>query len=135
VVEELGIITGQRPVKKKAKKSIANFGLREGQEIGAAVTLRGARMWEFLDRFISVAIPRIRDFRGLSTRSFDGRGNYSIGVKEQMIFPEINYDSVDQIHGMDITFVTTAEKDEQALALLRELGFPFKGEEKPIVVQ
>jgi large subunit ribosomal protein L5 len=135
VVEELGIITGQRPVKKKAKKSIANFGLREGQEIGAAVTLRGARMWEFLDRFITVAIPRIRDFRGLSTRSFDGRGNYSIGVKEQMIFPEINYDSVDQIHGMDITFVTTAQKDEQALALLRELGFPFKGEEKPIVVQ
>jgi large subunit ribosomal protein L5 len=135
VVEELGIITGQRPVKKKAKKSIANFGLREGQEIGAAVTLRGARMWEFLDRFITVAIPRIRDFRGLSTRSFDGRGNYSVGIKEQMIFPEINYDSVDQIHGMDITFVTTAQKDDQALALLRELGFPFKGEEKPIVVQ
>jgi large subunit ribosomal protein L5 len=135
VAEELGIITGQRPVRKKAKKSIANFGLREGQEIGAAVTLRGAIMWEFLDRFITVSIPRIRDFRGLSTRSFDGRGNYSIGIKEQMIFPEINYDSVEQIHGMDITFVTTAEKDEQALALLRELGFPFKGEEKPIVVQ
>ena len=99
-----------------------------------SVTLRGARMWEFLDRFISVAVPRIRDFRGLSTRSFDGRGNYSMGVKEQMIFPEINYDSVEQIHGMDITFVTTAEKDEQALALLRELGMPFRGDDKPIVV-
>ncbi len=135
VVEELGIITGQRPVRKKAKKSIANFGLREGQEIGAAVTLRGARMWEFLDRFISTAVPRIRDFRGLSTRSFDGRGNYSLGVKEQMIFPEINYDMVEQIHGMDITFVTSTNKDDQALALLRELGMPFRGEEnKPIVV-
>jgi large subunit ribosomal protein L5 len=135
VVDELGIITGQRPVRKKAKKSIANFGLRQGQEIGASVTLRGARMWEFLDRFITIAVPRIRDFRGLSTRSFDGRGNYSVGIKEQMIFPEINYDQVDQIHGMDITFVTSAEKDEQALALLRELGMPFRGEEKPIVVQ
>ena len=135
VVEELGIITGQRPVRKKAKKSIANFGLREGQEIGAAVTLRGARMWEFMDRFISTAIPRIRDFRGLSTRAFDGRGNYSLGVKEQMIFPEINYDMVEQIHGMDITFVTSTNKDDQALALLRELGMPFRGEEnKPIVV-
>ena len=134
IVEELGIITGQRPVRKKAKKSIANFGLREGQEIGAAVTLRGARMWEFLDRFISVAVPRIRDFKGLSTRSFDGRGNYSMGLKEQLIFPEINYDSVDQIHGMDITFVTTTNKDDQALALLRELGFPFRGEEKPLLV-
>ena len=97
------------PVRKKAKKSIANFGLREGQEIGAAVTLRGARMWEFLDRFITVAIPRIRDFRGLSTQSFDGRGNYSLGIKEQMIFPEINYDMIESIHGMDITFVTTHE--------------------------
>src|SRR5688500_13429310 len=134
VVEELGIITGQRPVRKKAKKSIANFGLREGQEIGAAVTLRGARMWEFLDRFISTAIPRIRDFRGLSTRAFDGRGNYSLGVKEQMIFPEINYDMVEQIHGMDITVVTTTNKDDQALALLRELGMPFRGEDKPTVV-
>ncbi|MFN8571961.1 MAG: 50S ribosomal protein L5 [Gemmatimonadaceae bacterium] len=135
VVEELMIITGQRPVRKKAKKSIANFGLRQGQEIGAAVTLRGARMWEFLDRFINTAIPRIRDFRGLSTRSFDGRGNYSLGIKEQMIFPEINYDMIDQIHGMDITFVTTAGRDDQALALLRELGMPFRGEDKPIVVQ
>jgi large subunit ribosomal protein L5 len=133
VVSELGIITGQRPVKKKAKKSIANFGLREGQEIGAAVTLRGARMWEFLDRFVTIAIPRIRDFRGLNTRSFDGRGNYTMGVKEQMIFPEINYDQVEQIHGMDITFVTTTNKDNQAFALLRELGMPFKGDDKPII--
>ncbi|MEJ7759377.1 MAG: 50S ribosomal protein L5 [Gemmatimonadaceae bacterium] len=135
VVEELAIITGQRPVRRKAKKSIANYGLREGQEIGAAVTLRGARMWEFMDRFITVAIPRIRDFRGINTRSFDGRGNYSLGVKEQMIFPEINYDMVDQVHGMDITFVTTTSKDDQALALLRELGMPFKGDEKPVIVQ
>jgi large subunit ribosomal protein L5 len=135
VVDELGIITGQRPVRKKAKKSIANYGLRQGQEIGVAVTLRGARMWEFLDRFITTAIPRIRDFRGLSTRAFDGRGNYSLGVKEQMIFPEINYDLVEQIHGMDITFVTTTDKDDQAFALLRELGMPFRGDDKPIVVQ
>ena len=130
VVEELATITGQHPVKKKAKKSIANFGLREGQEIGAAVTLRGARMWEFLDRFITVAIPRIRDFRGLGTRSFDGRGNYSLGVKEQMIFPEINYDSIESIHGMDITFVTSTNKDDQAYALLKELGMPFRSEDK-----
>jgi large subunit ribosomal protein L5 len=129
VVEELAIITGQQPVRKKAKKSIANFGLREGQEIGAAVTLRGARMWEFLDRFISVAIPRIRDFRGLNTKSFDGRGNYSLGIKEQMIFPEINYDDIEQIHGMDLTIVTTAERDDQAFALLKELGMPFRGED------
>src|SRR6478672_12825664 len=130
VVEELAIITGQQPVKKKAKKSIANFGLRQGQEIGAAVTLRGARMWEFLDRFITIAIPRIRDFRGLGTKSFDGRGNYSLGVKEQMIFPEINYDSIESIHGMDITFVTTAGRDDLAFALLKELGMPFRGNDK-----
>src|SRR6266513_5059373 len=130
VVTELGIITGQRPVRKKAKKSIANFGLRQGQEIGAAVTLRGARMWEFLDRFISVAVPRIRDFRGLGTRSFDGRGNYSLGVKEQMIFPEINYDAIESIHGMDITFVTSTNKDDQAYALLKELGMPFRSDDK-----
>jgi large subunit ribosomal protein L5 len=134
VVDELAVITGQRPVRKKAKKSISNFGLREGQEIGAAVTLRGARMWEFLDRFINTAIPRIRDFRGLGTRSFDGRGNYSLGIKEQMIFPEINYDMIDQIHGMDITFVTTTNRDDQSFALLRELGMPFRGEDKPVVV-
>ena len=130
VVEELAIITGQQPVKKKAKKSIANFGLRQGQEIGAAVTLRGARMWEFLDRFITIAIPRIRDFRGLGTKSFDGRGNYSLCVKEQMIFPEINYDSIESIHGMDITFVTSTNRDDEAFALLRELGMPFRTDEK-----
>lgn len=135
VVDELAVISGQKPVRKKAKKSIANFGLRQGQEVGASVTLRGARMWEFLDRFVSTALPRVRDFRGLSTRSFDGRGNYSMGVKEQMIFPEINYDQVEQIHGMDITFVTTTTKDDQALALLRELGMPFRGDEKPVVVK
>ena len=135
VVDELAVISGQKPVRKKAKKSIANFGLRQGQEVGASVTLRGARMWEFFDRFVSTALPRVRDFRGLSTRSFDGRGNYSMGVKEQMIFPEINYDQVEQIHGMDITFVTTTTKDDQALALLRELGMPFRGDEKPVVVK
>jgi large subunit ribosomal protein L5 len=126
IVEELATISGQHPVKKKAKKSIANFGLRQGQEIGAAVTLRGPIMWEFLDRFIAVAIPRIRDFRGLSTRSFDGRGNYSMGLKEQMMFPEINYDDIEMIHGMDITIVTTAQRDDHALALLKEMGMPFK---------
>ena len=130
VVDELALITGQRPVRKKAKKSIANFGLREGQEIGAAVTLRGARMWEFLDRFISVAIPRIRDFRGLGTRSFDGRGNYSLGIREQIIFPEIDYDSINQIRGLDVAITTTAETDEQAEALLRGLGFPLATEEQ-----
>ena len=133
VVEELALISGQKPVRRKAKKSIANFGLREGQEIGAMVTLRGARMWEFLDRLISVSLPRVRDFRGLGTRSFDGRGNYSMGVKEQLIFPEINYDMVDAVHGMDVTFVTTTSKDDQAFALLRELGMPFRGDIKPLV--
>ena len=131
VVEELAVITGQKPVRKRARKSISNFGLRQGQEIGAAVTLRGARMWEFLDRFISLAAPRIRDFRGLSTKSFDGRGNYSLGLKEQMIFPEIDYDSVEQIHGMDITIVTTTNRDDLAFALLRALGFPFRADDKP----
>jgi large subunit ribosomal protein L5 len=135
IVDELAVITGQQPVRTRAKKSIANYGQREGQPIGVAVTLRGARMWEFLDRFISTAIPRIRDFRGLSTRSFDGRGNYSLGVKEQMIFPEINYDLVEQIHGMDLTFVTTTNRDDLSFALLRELGMPFRGDDKPIVVQ
>jgi len=130
IVEELATITGQQPVRRKAKKSIANYGLREGQEIGASVTLRGARMWEFLDRFVTIALPRVRDFRGVSTRSFDGRGNYSLGVKEQLIFPEINYDTIDTTHGMDITFVTTAPGDDLALALLRELGMPFRGNDK-----
>jgi large subunit ribosomal protein L5 len=130
VVEELATITGQQPVRRKAKKSIANFGLREGQEIGASVTLRGARMWEFFDRFVTIALPRVRDFRGVGTKSFDGRGNYSLGVKEQMIFPEINYDSIDTIHGMDVTFVTTAGRDDLAFALLKELGMPFRGNDK-----
>jgi large subunit ribosomal protein L5 len=130
VVDELARITGQQPVRKKAKKSIANFGLRQGQEIGCAVTLRGARMWEFLDRFVSVAIPRVRDFRGLGTKSFDGRGNYSMGVKEQMIFPEINYDEIESIHGMDITFVTSSTRDDVAYALLKELGLPFRSDDK-----
>ena len=130
IVEELATITGQQPVRRKAKKSIANFGLREGQEIGASVTLRGARMWEFLDRFVTVALPRVRDFRGVGTKSFDGRGNYSLGIKEQMIFPEINYDSIESIHGMDITFVTTAGRDDLAFALLKELGMPFRGNDK-----
>ena len=130
IVEELATITGQAPVRRKAKKSIANYGLREGQEIGASVTLRGARMWEFMDRFVTVALPRVRDFRGVGTKSFDGRGNYSLGIKEQMIFPEINYDSIESIHGMDITFVTTAGRDDLALALLKELGMPFRGNDK-----
>lgn len=130
IVEEIATITGQAPIRKKAKKSIANYGLRQGQEIGVAVTLRGAKMWEFMDRFISVAVPRIRDFKGMSTRSFDGRGNYSLGIKEQMIFPEINYDEIDQIHGMDITFVTSVNRDDQAHALLKALGMPFRTDEK-----
>ncbi len=128
VVAELAQITGQKPVTTKAKKAISNFALREGQAVGASVTLRRERMWEFLDRLINVAMPRIRDFRGVSTRSFDGRGNYTMGVKEQLIFPEIDYDKVDQIHGMDITIVTSTKKDDEALALLRELGMPFRGE-------
>ena len=130
IVDELATITGQQPVRRKAKKSIANYGLREGQEIGASVTLRGARMWEFFDRFVTVALPRVRDFRGVGTKSFDGRGNYSLGIKEQMIFPEINYDSIEAIHGMDITFVTTAGRDDLAFALLKELGMPFRGNDK-----
>ena len=128
VVQELGLITGQKAVVRRARKAISNFGLRQGMPIGVAVTLRRERMWEFVDRFINVAVPRIRDFRGLPSRSFDGRGNYTLGVKEQLIFPEIDYDKVQKIHGMDITFVTTAVNDEEGLALLRELGMPFRGE-------
>ena len=128
VVEELGLITGQRPVVTKARKAISNFSLRAGMPIGVRVTLRGAHMWEFLDRFINVAVPRVRDFRGFPTRSFDGHGNYSVGVKEQMIFPEIDYDRVEKIHGMDITFVTSAGRDDVGMALLREMGMPFRGE-------
>jgi large subunit ribosomal protein L5 len=125
-VAELAAISGQRPSVRRAKKSISNFKLRENVAIGCAVTLRGRRMYEFLDRLINVAIPRIRDFRGVPTRSFDGRGNYTLGVKEQIIFPEIDYDKVERIHGMDITFVTTATRDDEALALLREFGMPFR---------
>jgi len=125
-VAELAAITGQHPVTTRAKKAIANFNLREGQAIGCAVTLRGGRMYEFLDRFITIAVPRMRDFRGLPTKSFDGRGNYTLGIKEQMIFPEIDYDKVERIHGMDITFVTSAGRDDTALALLKELGMPFR---------
>ena len=132
-VAELAAITGQQPVVTRAKKSIANFNLRQGVAIGCSVTLRGARMYEFLDRFISVAVPRMRDFRGLPTKSFDGRGNYTIGLKGQMIFPEIDYDKVERIHGMDITFVTSAQRDDTALALLKELGMPFRGE-APVAV-
>jgi large subunit ribosomal protein L5 len=128
VVSELGQISGQKAVVTRAKKAISNFGLREGQPVGASVTLRRERMWEFLDRLINVALPRVRDFRGVNTRSFDGRGNYTLGVKEQLIFPEIDYDKVEQIHGMDITIVSSTTRDDQALALLRELGMPFRGE-------
>ena len=127
-VEELGAITGQKATVTRAKKAIANFGLRAGMPVGAFVTLRGARMYEFLDRFITLAIPRIRDFRGLPNRSFDGRGNYTFGIKEQMIFPEIDFDKVEKIHGMDITIVTTTTRDDLAMGLLRELGWPFRGE-------
>ena len=122
----LGLITGQKAIVRRARKSIANFKLREGMPIGAKVTLRGDRMWYFLDRLIAVAIPRIRDFRGLSPKSFDGRGNYSLGLTEQILFPEIEYDKITKIHGMNITFVTTANSDAEARSLLRFLGFPFR---------
>ncbi|WCL82811.1 50S ribosomal protein L5 [Saprospira sp. CCB-QB6] len=125
-VEELTLITGQRAVKTKAKKSISNFKLREGMPIGARVTLRGTNMYEFLDRLINVALPRVRDFRGISNKSFDGRGNYTLGVTEQIIFPEINLDKIPRITGMDITFVTSAPTDEESLELLTLLGLPFK---------
>jgi large subunit ribosomal protein L5 len=124
-VRDLTTITGQRPVVTKAKKSIANFKLREGRVIGTKVTLRGDRMWAFLDRLINVALPRVRDFRGISPDSFDGRGNYTLGLREQLIFPEINYDDVNTLRGMEITIVTTAENDDQARALLTKFGMPF----------
>lgn len=123
---ELGIITGQRPVITRAKKAIAGFKLRQGMPIGVKVTLRAKRMYEFFDRLVSVALPRIRDFRGVSTKAFDGRGNYTLGLKEQLIFPEIQYDSVASIHGMDITFVTTAKTNDEGKALLRQMGIPFR---------
>ncbi|GIN87818.1 50S ribosomal protein L5 [Heyndrickxia sporothermodurans] len=125
-VEELSIITGQKPVVTKAKNSIAGFRLREGMPIGAKVTLRGERMYEFLDKLISVSLPRVRDFRGISKKAFDGRGNYTLGVKEQLIFPEIDYDKVSKIRGMDIVIVTTANTDEEARELLTQLGMPFQ---------
>jgi large subunit ribosomal protein L5 len=134
VTAELGLITGQKPVITRAKKAISNFSLRENQPVGASVTLRRERMYEFMDRLINVAMPRIRDFRGVSTRSFDGRGNYTMGVKEQLIFPEIEYDKVERVHGMDITIVTSTSRDDEALALLRELGMPFRGA-SPVLVQ
>ena len=127
-VEELTIITGQRAQITRAKKSIAGFKIREGMPIGTKVTLRGARMWEFLDRLVSIALPRIRDFRGLSPASFDGRGNYSIGIREQIIFPEVDYDDVETVRGLDVTITTSADTDEEAFALLRELGLPFRAE-------
>ena len=124
-VSELGTITGQKPVITKAKKSVAAFKVRQGMSVGAKVTLRGNQMYEFLDKLFNIALPRVRDFRGVSANSFDGRGNYSLGIKEQLIFPEIDYDKVDKIRGMDIIFVTTAETDEEARELLRLLGMPY----------
>ena len=125
-VDDLAVISGQKPVVTKSKKSIANFRLREGMEVGCKVTLRDKRMYDFLDKLISVALPRTRDFRGINPNSFDGRGNYSMGTKEQLIFPDINYDNIDKIRGMDIVIVTTAETDEEAKALLSNLGMPFR---------
>ncbi|MBS6105401.1 MULTISPECIES: 50S ribosomal protein L5 [Anaerococcus] len=125
VKNELALITGQVPVEAKAKKSVANFKLREGQAIGAKVTLRRDKMYDFLDKLISISLPRVRDFRGINPNSFDGRGNYSLGIKEQLIFPEIKYDDVDFLHGMDITIVTTAQTDEEAKAFLQLMGMPF----------
>ena len=127
VVNDLTTITGQKAVITKAKKSVANFKLREGMPIGAKVTLRGNKMWEFLDRLFNVALPRVRDFRGISADSFDGRGNYALGIKEQLIFPEIEYDKIDKIRGMDIVMCTTAQTDEEAREVLKQIGAPFAG--------
>ncbi len=124
-VRELEQITGQHAVKTKAKKSVSNFKLREGMEIGAKVTLRGNMMWEFYDRLVSVALPRVKDFRGLSPKAFDGHGNYSLGIKEQIIFPEIDYDKIERISGLNVTIVTTADTDQEAFALLKKMGLPF----------
>jgi large subunit ribosomal protein L5 len=124
-VEEIRKITGQQPVVRKARKSVSNFKVRQGMPIGASVTLRADHMWEFYDRLVTLALPRVRDFRGVPDRSFDGRGNYTLGVKEQIIFPEINVDEVDRISGLDVTFVTTAKTDEEAYELLKQLGMPF----------
>jgi large subunit ribosomal protein L5 len=127
-LRDLATITGQQPLVTKAKKSIASFKLREGMSIGAKVTLRGDRMWEFLDRLLATALPRIRDFRGLDPNAFDGHGNYTLGLTEQLVFPEVDYDQIDAVRGMDITIVTTADTDDEGRALLRALGFPFRGE-------
>ena len=135
-VNDLTVITGQKPMVTRARKSIAGFKLREGNAIGAKVTLRGARMWEFFDRLVSIAIPRIRDFRGLPANSFDGNGNYTFGVTEQLIFPEINYDRIDTVRGMDITICTSARTDDQAKALMAAFGFPFRtGEATPGLIE
>ena len=134
-VEQLASITGQKPVVTKARKSIANFKLRQGQSIGAMVTLRGDRMYEFFDRLVSIALPRVRDFKGVSQKSFDGRGNYTLGVKDQLIFPEIDYNKVEKTKGMNITITTTAESDAEGLALLRLLGMPFGTREGRIIEQ
>ena len=125
-IEELTVITGQKPIATKAKKSIANFKLREGMPIGAKVTLRGERMYEFLDKLVSIALPRVRDFHGISGNAFDGRGNYTVGIKEQLIFPEINFDKISKVRGLDIVIVTTAKSDEEGRALLTLMGMPFK---------
>jgi large subunit ribosomal protein L5 len=125
-VDQLAAITGQKPVVTRARKSIANFKLRQGQAIGCAVTLRGDRMYEFMDRLITVALPRVRDFKGVSPKAFDGKGNYTLGVREQIIFPEINYDQIEKVKGLNISFVTTAQNDEQGLALMRHFGMPFR---------
>lgn len=130
---EIQVISGQRPVVTRSRKSISNFGLREGMPIGTMVTLRSTRMYEFFDRFISTAVPRIRDFRGFNSRAFDGRGNYTVGIKEQMVFAEVDYDEIVKIHGLNITFVTSTDRDDEALVLLREMGMPFRGE-TPVVV-
>jgi large subunit ribosomal protein L5 len=135
-VNDLTVITGQKPMVTKARKSIAGFKLREGNPIGAKVTLRGARMWEFFDRLVSIAIPRVRDFRGLPPNSFDGHGNYTFGVTEQLIFPEINYDRIDSVRGMDITICTTARTDDEARALMAAFGFPFRtGDTTPGLIE
>lgn len=129
-VTDLTTITGQKPVQTKARKSIANFKLREGRLIGTKVTLRGPRMWAFFDRLVNIALPRVRDFRGISPNAFDGRGNYTLGLKDQLVFPEIEYDKIDKLRGMEITIVTSARNDEEARALLRQLGMPFSGKKE-----
>jgi len=129
-VADLALVSGQKPIQTKARKSIANFKLREGRLIGTKVTLRGPRMWAFFDRLVNIALPRVRDFRGISPNAFDGRGNYTLGLKDQLVFPEIEYDKIDKLRGMEITIVTTAQNDDEARALLRQLGMPFSGKKE-----